>query len=303
MKKPEKPASGRLKILFILNRKSGNKNLDDLLELIEQKSQSKPFDYSFYYLDTFLPDLIQKDIQKHKADIIAIAGGDGSINLIATILAGTRKPLGIIPFGSANGMAKDLDIPVDTEKAIDILLTGSIKKIDLVKINDRICIHLADVGLNARVVNRFEKDINRGLFTYAKHLFGEMFFLKNYVFNIIINDKKIRRRGVSITFANASKYGTGAVINPEGKLDDGKFEIVLVKPFPRIKLLSIIWKMFSNKLHTSDYVEIFSCEKAIVYSNKKTTLQIDGEVIGKVKEIRLESLKKVLNVLVPKINE
>jgi diacylglycerol kinase (ATP) len=300
MKQLEKPLNGRLKIFFILNRKSGNRNLNDLIKLIDQKSKSHPFDYIIHFLDSFSTDLIRKEINKYKPNIVAVAGGDGSINLLANILAGSSIPLAIIPFGSANGMAKDLGIPLEIEESIEILLTGTINKIDLIKINDRKCIHLADVGLNARVVNRFEKDLKRGLLTYAKHLIGEMFFLKNYVFHIVYDGKKIRRKGVSITFANASKYGTGAVINPEGKLDDGKFELVLVKPFPKIKLFSIAWKMFTNQLHTSDYVEIFSCKKAVVFSNKKTTLQIDGEVVGKVKEIRLESLEKVLKVIVPR---
>jgi diacylglycerol kinase (ATP) len=300
MKELEKAVDISQKILFILNRRSGNRNLDDLIELIDQRSHTHPYQYHIYFLDSFFKDSIQKEINRFTPDIIAVAGGDGSINLMASVLAGSKIPLAIIPFGSANGMAKDLDIPVDIEKSIDILLNNSIKHIDLIKINDRICIHLADVGLNARVVKRFEKDLNRGLLTYAKHLIGEMFFLKNYIFHIVHDGKKIRKKGVSITFANASKYGTGAVINPGGQLDDGKFELVLVKPFPRIKLFSIAWKMFSNQLHTSDYVEIFSCKKAVVYSNKKTTLQIDGEVIGKVKEIRLEILAKALRVIVPK---
>lgn len=300
MKQLEKPENGRLKIFFILNRRSGNRNLNDLIKLIDQKSKSHPFDYTIHFLDSFSTELIRKEINQYKPNIVAVAGGDGTISLMAGILAGSSIPLAIIPFGSANGMAKDLKIPIEIEESIEVLLTGIIKKIDMVKINDRKCIHLADVGLNARVVNRFDKDLKRGLFTYAKHLFGEMFFLKNYVFHIVYDGKKIRRKGVSITFANASKYGTGAVINPEGRLDDGKFELVLVKPFPKIKLLSIAWKMFTNQLHTSDYVEIFSCKKAVVFSNKKTTLQIDGEIIGKVKEIRLENLEKVLSVVVPK---
>ena len=300
MKQLEKPENGRLKIFFILNRKSGIRNLNDLIKLIDQKSKSHPFDYTLHFLDSFSTELIRKEINKYKPNIVAVAGGDGTISLMASILEGSSIPLAIIPFGSANGMAKDLEIPIEIEESIEVLLNGTIKKIDLIKINDRKCIHLADVGLNARVVNRFDKDLKRGLFTYAKHLFGEMFFLKNYVFHIVYDGKKIRRKGVSITFANASKYGTGAVINPEGRLDDGKFELVLVKPFPKIKLLSIAWKMFTNQLHTSDYVEIFSCKKAVVFSNKKTTLQIDGEIIGKVKEIRLENLEKVLSVVVPK---
>ena len=167
------------------------------------------------------------------------------------------------------------------------------------RINDKTCIHLADVGLNARVVKRFEKDPKRGLLTYARHLFGEMFLLKTYTFRIVIDGVKIKRKGVSITFANASKYGTGAVINPEGKLDDGKFELVIIKPFPGIKLLSIAWKMFVNRLHTSDYVEIISCRNAQVFSNKKTTLQIDGEVFGKVKEIGIKSIPRALTVIIP----
>lgn len=299
MNKPGKPVNGRLKILFILNRRSGNRNSEELLELIDQKSNSSHFDYFVYTLDEINESLIREEIEKHKPNMVAVAGGDGTINLIASILAGTKLPLSIIPFGSANGMAKDLDIPVKLEAALDILTKGKPKAIDLIKINDRTCIHLADVGLNARVVKRFEKDVKRGILTYAKHLFGEMFLLKNYVFHIFYEGKTIRRRGVSITFANASKYGTGAVINPEGKLDDGKFELVIVKPFPKIKLLSIAWKMFTGRLHTSDYVEIISCTKALVISNRKTTLQIDGEIIGKVKEIRLESLPKALWVMVP----
>jgi YegS/Rv2252/BmrU family lipid kinase len=299
MNKPEKPENGRLRIFFILNRRSGNRNSEELLELIDQKSNSSHFDYFLYTLQGINEDLIRKEIEKYNPNIVAVAGGDGTINLIAGILAGTKIPLSIIPFGSANGMAKDLDIPVKLEAALDILINGKPKEIDLIKINDRTCIHLADIGLNARVVKRFEKDVKRGLFTYAKHLFGEMFLLKNYVFHIFIEGKTKRIKGVSMTFANASKYGTGAVINPEGKLDDGKFELVIVKPFPRIKLLSIAWKMFTRSLHTSDYVEIISCTKALVLSNRKTTLQIDGEIIGKVKEIRLECLPKSLWVIVP----
>ena len=263
---PVKPVHGRLKILFILNRRSGNRQSEDLLELIDQKTNSFQYDYSVFTLDEINENQIREEISQYKPNIVAVAGGDGTINLIAGILSGTKIPLSIIPLGSANGMAKDLDIPVKLEAALDILRSGRPKKIDLIKINDKTCIHLADVGLNARVVKRFEKDVKRGLLTYAKHLFGEMFLLKKYVFYISYEGKKIRRKGVSITFANASKYGTGAVINPEGKLDDGKFELVIVKPFPRIKLVSIAWKMFTKRLHTSDYVEIISCNKATVIS-------------------------------------
>ncbi len=76
-------------------------------------------------------------------------------------------------------------------------------------------------------------------------------------------------------------------------------ELVIIKPFPRIQLLSIGWKMFFNKLNTSEYVEIIKCKKAQITSKYSTTLQIDGEVIGKVKTIEAEVLPKALTVIVP----
>ncbi len=294
----EKPVSGR-KILFVINRKSGKGVDANLKALIFAQAGKDAFDFQIYTMSGNDEQLIRAALKEYKPEIVAAVGGDGTVNLLAGILVNTKIILAIIPYGSANGMAKELNIGTRLETALELLSTGIPKVIDLLQINGNICIHLADIGLNARVVKRFESDKKRGILTYAKHLWGEMFLLKTYHFNIFYDGKSIRRKGVSITFANASKYGTGAVINPEGILDDGKFELVIVKPFPRIKLLSIAWKMFFNRLHTSDYVEIISCKKAKIASSKRTTLQIDGEVIGKVKEINLNILPKALTVLVP----
>lgn len=286
------------KILVVINRKSGKGGNNNLIDLISAKAKSAGFDFQLYTMRGNDEELIRATINQYKPSVVAAAGGDGTVNLLAGILANTKIALSIIPYGSANGMAKEL-LGTNIDVALEMLASGIPRTIDLLRINGKICIHLADVGLNARVVKRFEGDTKRGILTYAKHLFGEIFLLKNYRFHIFYEGKIIRRKAVSITFANASKYGTGAVINPKGKLDDGKFELVIVKPFPRIKLLSIAWKMFLHTLHTSDYVEIISCKKATVISNKRTTLQIDGEVIGKVKEISLEVLPKAIIVLTP----
>ncbi|MEJ7778790.1 MAG: diacylglycerol kinase family protein [Daejeonella sp.] len=292
------PQNTAVRILFVINHKSGSGNDDTLQDFIAEQAKSAGFDFQIYRMTGNDDENIRTEIKRFKPLIVSAAGGDGTVKLLAGILSGTETVLSIIPYGSANGMAKELAI-TNINFALELLTTGKQKRIDLISINGEICIHLADVGLNARVVKRFEKDPKRGKLTYAKHLFGEMFFLKNYRFLITSDNTTVVRKGVSITFANASKYGTGAVINPEGKLDDGKFELVIVKPFPRIKLLSIAWKMFRGKLHTSDYVDIISCKKAVVICNRRTTLQIDGEVIGKVKEINCTVLPGALTLLVP----
>ncbi|MDB5119809.1 MAG: hypothetical protein JWN56_1027 [Sphingobacteriales bacterium] len=287
------------RVLFIINPKSGSRQEKHLTNIIADQAKQSKFNFKIYAMNGDDEVIIKREIDQYKPEIIAAAGGDGTINFIAGILQNTGISLLIIPFGSANGMAKELGVGNNIELAISLLEKGVEKSIDLLTINGRTCIHLADVGLNARIVKRFEADPKRGIRTYAKHLLAEMFLLKVYTFQIQCDGKEFKRKAVSLTFANASKYGTGAVINPEGQIDDGQFELVIVKPFPQIKLLSIAWKMFMNKLHTSDYVEIIKCSKAKIFSRRKTTLQIDGEVIGKVKQIDIEILPKSLKVLVP----
>lgn len=287
-----------MKVLFVINPKSGVPTSQPLDELIIAQAASTGFEYQIFRMKGDSKKSIKRLIAEFRPDCVAAAGGDGTVNLVAGILAQTEIAMLIIPSGSANGMAKELGIN-NIELALSLLSVGVQKKIDLVRINGRISIHLADVGLNARIVKRFEADTRRGIMTYARHMFGEMFLMKRYKFYIKADDKEIKRTAVSVTFANASKYGTGAVINPNGRIDDGFFELVIVKPFPNIQMLSIAWKMFLNKLHTSDYVEVISCREAFLRCNRSTTLQIDGEVIGKVKEFKIEMMHNALKVFVP----
>jgi diacylglycerol kinase (ATP) len=287
-----------MKVLFVINPRSG-RGEDNLEAVITEESKKLKLDYKIFYMKTGDQEKnIRKEIEGFSPEVVACAGGDGTVSLMAKILDSTEITLLIIPSGSANGMAKELGIE-NSEDALNILGSGIKQKIDLLLINDRICIHLADVGVNARVVKRFEKDPKRGIFSYARHLMSEIFLIKKYRFHIGYDDKEINRRVVSLTFANAAKYGTGAVINPHGKLDDGHFELVLVKPFPRMQLFSIGWKMFMGTLQTSEYVEVIHCLKASVVSGKTTTLQVDGEIIGKVSEIKALIKPGALNVLVP----
>ena len=288
-----------LKVLFIINPRAGNREGGRLELLISEESREQGFDYLIYRLQSDSEEKsIKREIEAYSPDIVAVAGGDGTVNLLSKLLNGENIPLLIIPLGSANGMAKELGIANRIDNALRLITNGVTKKIDLLTINGNICIHLGDVGLNASIVQRFEKDPKRGLGTYAKHLFKELFLIHDYKFQISLDDEPIKRRAVSVTFANATKYGTGAVINPLGLIDDGKFELVIIKPFPKIHLLSITWKMFVGRLQTSEFVEVFSCKKAVLQTSKKTTLQIDGEIMGKTKEITVEILPKALNVIV-----
>lgn len=289
------------RVLFVINKKSGDKENPELDKIIQNHADTHQYAINFYILnDEDAVIGINKAIVNFKPTIVAAVGGDGTVNLVAGIIQNKPITLLILPYGSANGMAKELQIPEQLIDCLDLIINGKEVEIDLLKINDHLSIHLADVGLNARIVKRFQLDTKRGLFVYAKHLFYEAFVLKRKKFSIQYQNQTKRIKAISITFATATKYGTGAVINPDGKLNDGLFEICVVKPFPKYHLFKIAYQMFRNQLKTSAYFEVVQTNKATVTCRRATLLQIDGEIIGKVNRIDLEILPKVLKVLIAK---
>ncbi len=288
------------KVLFVINKKSGDGIDSNLESTILHHSKKKDYEACIYYLELDnLKNGIKNQIKNFHPDIVAAAGGDGTVALVAGIVNRKNIALLIIPKGSANGMSKELQMPEDLNACLNLITEGKVVAIDLLKVNDKLSIHLADVGLNARIVKRFHLDNKRGLITYAKHLFNEAFLIGYKRFQISHDGKIKNVKAVSLTFANATKYGTGAVINPDGKLNDGRFEICIVKPFPRIHIFTIAVQMFRNKLKFSEYFEVIHCKKATVKCKRKTLLQIDGEICGKVNLIDLECMPGVLKVLIP----
>lgn len=288
------------KILAVVNPLSGGTDKSSFYEALETFLDSVDYTHTVYKT-TGEDDRerILELLEEQQPDIVIAAGGDGTSTLVASILVNRPERLLIVPLGSANGMATELNIPGQANKALELIKSGAERAIDILRINGHFSLHLADVGFNARIVKRFEQDKKRGLFVYARHLFRELFLIKVYRFDILCDGKPLKRKAVSLTFANSSKYGTGAVINPVGELDDGKFELCIVKPFPRYYLPVIAVKFFAGNVHESDYMEIISCREATITCSRKTTLQIDGEVIGKTKQIKLEMFSRAVKTIVP----
>lgn len=290
----------QIKVLFVINKKAGDSPKFLLQQMIF--SHSEKYDYQSEYYEMNADDHkigLLKIINQYQPTIVAAVGGDGTVNLVSSVIYQKNISLLIIPIGSANGMAKELQMPDQFEGCLDLIVKGNTVEIDLLKVNNEISIHLADVGLNARIVKRFQLDTKRGLLTYGKHLFYEIFLIRKKRFTIYEDEKVKNVSAISLTFANANKYGSGAVINPVGLLNDGWFEICIVKPFPKWKIFTIAYQMFTNTLKTSKYFEVIQCQNVTVTCKRRILLQVDGELIGKVNTIKLTCLPRVLKVIIP----
>jgi diacylglycerol kinase (ATP) len=294
-----------LRIFHIINQSSGPINQPDIGKVIEKTKQGDvniEAHHRIYYLSGDDDEKkIRESLEEYKPDIVTAGGGDGTVNFVAGIIMNQPVKLGIIPMGSANGLAYELGIPEKVEDALKLILSGRTRPVDVIRINEKhISLHLSDIGINARIVKEFEKEGSRGFRGYVKHFFTMITKpLKIFRCEIIIEDNVYKHRAYMILLANASFYRSGANMNPTGFIDDGRFEIIVLRPYHRWFLRSLIGA-FSGTLHRKPNVKTYDCTSAVIKISPPEELQVDGELLGKTAEINATICRHALNIILPR---
>lgn len=287
-----------MKILFVINPVSGGREKKDWENTIREYFKESPHQMQCYLL-TGKEDAvsIQHHIQAVKPERVVGVGGDGTIKMLAELLLGTNVQLGIIPAGSANGMARELEIPINIDTALDIAVNGAPKPIDVIHINGKeICIHLSDIGLNAMLVKYFEKSKKRGMWGYGKAILRVLYEKQKMYVTISTGAETIKRKAYMVTLANARKYGTGANINPDGDVSDGSFEVVIVR---KLNLIEIGKAIFTEKSFHPRRIEVLKTRWVHLSTLHKAYFQVDGEYRGRIKELKAEIKPRSLLVMMP----
>jgi len=286
-----------LKILFIINPVSGNKTTDWPTVITEHFAGLK-HTIEFVELDEACDtETISAKMEAFHPDKVVAVGGDGTVKLVAECLLQKNIPLGIIPAGSANGLAKELGISDKPIEAIQTVLEGEVRKIHLTKVNDHLCIHLSDIGFNAYVIKKFETQQGRGMWGYLKAAVKVLFDNPLMDVEIMIDNKYKKMQAAMIVIANGTRYGSGALINPIGKLDDELFEIVVVK---KISLPEIFKMTVSHSAYHPEKTVVFQSDNIRINASRKVYFQVDGEYLGKVNKVNANILKDALNIILPR---
>lgn len=287
-----------MRLLFVINPNSGGKKRADPETIVESYFRDRPETIKIFLLDgSQQQESLLHEITKFRPDCVVAAGGDGTVKAVAEVLLKKNIPMGILPAGSANGMATELTIPEEIEQALEIILKGNVKEIDAIHVNKKeLCIHLGDIGLNALLVRNFEQRGVRGKLGYA--LASVKTLWQRQILDIEIENKKMKvsRKGFMIVLANARMYGTGACINPDGVLDDGLFEVVILRQLSIIELFKMV---FRHRPFDPQKTEIIQADTVTITTRKKAHFQIDGEYLGKTKQVKADIMHKALKIMVP----
>ena len=258
---------------FIVNPNAGSKNKAKYTKLIQLIKSNDA--HSIWETTEPLEAVgfAQKAIDEGATRIIAV-GGDGTINEVASVLVGKSIPLGIIPVGSGNGLARHLNIPLNYKKAFQKALVGATIKIDVGHINNRPFFCTAGVGFDAAVAHRFANSKGRGLLNYIKATIITLFKYKPI--QVSINNAPVENI-FSLSIANANQFGNNAFISPFSNIQDGQIELVKIGILNKLQAGIIAVRLFKKSIHHSNDVHIIACKTASIYYAKNAPIHIDGE--------------------------
>ena len=283
------------KALFVLNPTSGVPPVNFIVSKeLELRKNQLSFCKSLNKEDTGF--LIKQNFNKY--EVFVAAGGDGTVHTVATELVGTDKILGVLPLGSGNGFAKEFGFKMNVRSLLSDIKKADSMDIDVIDINDKLCLNVAGIGLDSFVAHSFNNLKLRGFLPYVWLTFKTFLALRPFHVTIKIGgDQIISENLFVLTIANTRQFGNNAFIAPKACPSDGMIDIVLIKPFPKILGSLFIIRLFTKRINKSKYVRHIQTDKEIVIETDETRFHIDGEPLEISGKVVIRIKREVLKVL------
>lgn len=289
------------KLIYLVNPISGNKNKARIINELKKYSTDKNLHWDIFETNKQGNyDFVIEKIRKEKITDIVIVGGDGSVNQAVSALHKEDVCFGIIPFGSGNGLARAVGIPMNTKQAFEIIAKGESKFTDAFLVNGHLygCM-LTGVGFDAKVAHEFASSTQRGLKTYVQKVISNFFNIKPYLFEIEAEGFKFTTEAFFLSIANGNQFGNNFTIAPKASVNDGLLDIVVVQKMKKRKLLAAIIKQISGKNELQDYIGRAESKDILYLQRPKLKIKntalapihIDGEPIDTAKEFEIEILR------------
>jgi diacylglycerol kinase (ATP) len=287
------------KALFIINKFSGTGNHAALEGLLHDACKKNNITCQIEYTKSRGHAVtLASDASKDGYDYVMAVGGDGTINEVARGLLNTSTPMGIVPRGSGNGLARHLGISVKTPEAVDSLFNSKIVGMDTLIINDKLSLNVSGIGFDGHIANLFAGKSVRGLFGYVKLSMEEFFKFQEFDAEIIIEGKKLERNAFIIAIANSSQYGNNIKIAPTASVCDGLLQISVMKKVPAYRF-DFIYSFLRGTLVTSDLFESIEAKDLTIKTSKPIAYHIDGEPSGLDNNFNISLRPGSLKILVP----
>jgi len=283
--------------LLLINHKS-RQGQENLAEAIRQLNQ-----LGFIVLEELtedplkLPDIIRH--YHHQVDLVIIGGGDGTLNAAIEGLVDTQLPLGILPLGTANDLARTLNIPIPLPQACQVIATGQYQRIDLGLVNDQYFFNVASCGLSVEITQRLTKDAKRrwGIFAYLATALKVIWKARPFRAEIRINGESFISKQIAI--GNGRHYGGGMTVFHDATINDNKLDLYSLEMRHWWHILLILPALWKGRHTDLPGVRTLHDTEFEIYTRKPRSINTDGEITTST-PATFRVIPQVISVLVPR---
>jgi YegS/Rv2252/BmrU family lipid kinase len=233
-------------------------------------------------------------------DMVVLGGGDGTMNAAAPALIETGLPLGILPLGTANDLARTLGIPLDPEEAARVVLRGQVRRIDLGEVNGHPYFNVASIGLSVAVTRELTREVKRrwGRLGYALATCRALWRMRPFSAQIRHGGTVHKVHTLQIAVGNGRYYGGGMAIADDAEIDDGRLNLYSLE-FKSLWKLALVYPAFRSGRHGIwQEVRTASFEEAEIRTRRPREVNTDGELTTRT-PARFRILRQAVSVLAP----
>jgi diacylglycerol kinase (ATP) len=223
---------------------------------------------------------LAKAAVRRGARLVLAWGGDGTINEVVSALAFDDVPLGIVPAGSGNGLARELGVHPRPERAIADALQAVPRAMDLGEIDGRLFANVAGIGFDAHIALRFATATRRGFVGYAGITVRALRSYAPQHYRISIDGVETSHRAILVTIANSAQFGNNARIAPGARVDDGELDLVVVEERSRIATICQVPRLFNGTANRIRGCTIRRIRAVTIESEQPMAYHVDGEPIA-----------------------
>lgn len=286
-------------LTLLVNPHSAGGRTLKLLPLVEQELDERRIPFRVERTRG-VEDGVERALRAVEAsEVPVVMSGDGLVGAVGGAMAGSETPLGIVPCGRGNDLARVLGIPDDPAGAVAVLAAGEVRRIDVGEANGKRFLGIVSVGFDSeanRIAN--ETSFMRGNLVYAYAALRTLLTWKPGRFTVRVGEERIRFSGYSVSVANNRAFGGGMFIAPEAELDDGEFDIVSVGEVGKLRFVSNLPKVFKGTHIDEEEVRVFRASRLELTASRPFPVYADGEHLTDL-PASLRVLPRALSILVP----
>ena len=234
-------------------------------------------------------------------NIIIAVGGDGTVNEIARAMIHAEATLGIIPKGSGNGLARELHIPMDPRRALDLIAESHVSTIDCCRANGKVFFCTCGVGFDAAVSQKFANEPRRGSLTYIKNTIEEYLSYQPEPYELLVDHQTIKEKAFLVACANASQYGNNAFIAPHANVQDGQMDVTILAPFTPLDIAPLAIQLFTKQIDRNSKIKTLQARQVTIIRQHPGVMHLDGEPIMGDSRIEITMDPKALRVFTPSV--